>query len=834
MRKEILTNLLLSSILFATDSIYDGTGSLIHPLISINEMQKGLAWGADRDEAQMQPHLNKTSTVTFQALYDKEKCTHVDIHSEDMLEQDVLINLKAWDDDKIQESFIATLPASEYFNKDGVSLDISNYNWVTMSITTTKPIKEKMPIFAYCRNFTEEKNTNNIKQIETTMTKLNNNHYYMGNGSLISMLKTDNGQWGYGILKDEAVASNSEYNAETSFQIQGSKKCQKIRVSDLSGSKKVEEILYKGWDRKTWRKSNCTILPCELDTFFISEDRPNYLLVNVKTRKNENKHLSVECITKKVDINIQEKPIEHKNPNKCKFDDNITENQKYITAICSAEILNGDEESNYKKFKPDTNVTWAELTQTVELSYHFSKMKKIRNQYPKESIYQAYIDEAKKSGFEYPYDKEMPLGLAVKYIVNKFWKQDLNEEDAIKFIDKKINLTNSEPLSILERGYMSYIVLKSARVSSDENSVDRSLIYLNHDEKDLDINGDSDIPVSTFKDVTIETDDKERNNIIQKNIEEAIKTDSTLSENNETSNTSLAIEIIAGGEDGLKDEYQNKTSQEIFQEAEKNGIDTSIIIDIESTNKNTTTIELYQNENQENILIVSSTDEHGQNTKAIDNGEKVEKITENDLKAEGYIKIKEIKAQKLLVEPITLEVPNNLEATTKEYADKIKITWNSVTGVDKYYIYRNKNSSGKYEHIGSTSSESYMDKNVKLGQKYYYKVRSFQLSPSQLSEYSEYVDGETMEKIVTVSNLQATDKEFDDKIVLTWNSVEDASEYYIYRSPLVDDKYEEIAKTKLTSYNDINLDSNSTFYYKVKTFKSDRLSEYSYHDKGET
>ncbi len=833
MKRKILTSLLLSNVLFASDSIYDGTGSLIHPLVSMEEVQKGLAWGADRDEVHMQPHLNKTSTVTFQVLYDKQSCTHVDIHSGNDLEQDVIINLKAWDDRETQESFVATLPAGAYYKEDGVSLDISNYNWVTMSIITTKPLKEEMPIFAYCRDSLDTKNTKNILKIERLMTKLNTDHYYMGNGSLISMLETDNGQWGYGTIKDEALASNTKYDTETSFQIQGSKKCQKVKISDLAGITDVEEILYKGWDKKTWRKSNCIDLPCELDTFFISEERPNYFLVNVKTRKSEdNRTLSVECISKTVKIDIHEKPIEYKHPNKCKFDDDITENQKYITAICSAEIISGDEESNYREFKADTNVTWEELTQAVELSYHFAKMKDIRSEYPNESKYQAYLDEAKKIGFDYPRDEKITLGIALKYIVSKFWERDLNEENSIEFIDKKINLTNTEPSSKLERGYMSYIVLKSARVSSDDNSVDRSLVYVNHENKDLDTNGDSDIPASTFKDVTIETDTTERNNIIQENIEEAIKSDATLSENNETSNTALAIKIIAGGEDGLKDEYQDKTAEEIFEEAEDNGVETTIEANV--TKRDTTILELYQNELEEEILIVSSTDTNGENTKAIDNGEKIEKVTEADLNEQGYVKIKEMKAQNLLVEPITpLEIPTNLIATSKEYEDKIEITWSPVNNIEKYYVYRSKSPAGEYEQIDSTSSESYSDKDIKIGKKYYYKVRSFISEPSQLSEYSEYTDGETMEKIKVVSQLQATDKEFEDKIEITWNGTKDASEYYVYRSSS-DEEYEEIGKTKLASYSDINLDSNSTFYYKVKTLQLDRLSEYSFHDKGET
>lgn len=53
---------------------------------------------------------------------------------------------------------------------------------------------------------------------------------------------------------------------------------------------------------------------------------------------------------------------------------------------------------------------------------------------------------------------------------------------------------------------------------------------------------------------------------------------------------------------------------------------------------------------------------------------------------------------------------------------KIKISWSSVTGAKKYYIYRSTKKSSGYSKIGTTTNKYYIDKKGKKGKKYYYKV----------------------------------------------------------------------------------------------------------------
>lgn len=59
--------------------------------------------------------------------------------------------------------------------------------------------------------------------------------------------------------------------------------------------------------------------------------------------------------------------------------------------------------------------------------------------------------------------------------------------------------------------------------------------------------------------------------------------------------------------------------------------------------------------------------------------------------------------------------------------NKIRITWNRVTGASGYKVYRSSSLNGKYTRIRTTGALSYTDK-VKNGKTYYYKVRAFKKS----------------------------------------------------------------------------------------------------------
>ena len=65
-----------------------------------------------------------------------------------------------------------------------------------------------------------------------------------------------------------------------------------------------------------------------------------------------------------------------------------------------------------------------------------------------------------------------------------------------------------------------------------------------------------------------------------------------------------------------------------------------------------------------------------------------------------------------------------------------KLSWDKVTGAQKYYVYRATSKSGDYTKIGSTTSTSYTDKTAKAGKTYYYKVKAINAKSAANSAYS--------------------------------------------------------------------------------------------------
>ncbi len=66
-----------------------------------------------------------------------------------------------------------------------------------------------------------------------------------------------------------------------------------------------------------------------------------------------------------------------------------------------------------------------------------------------------------------------------------------------------------------------------------------------------------------------------------------------------------------------------------------------------------------------------------------------------------------------------------------------RITWKTVEGAEKYYIYRSTKQGSGYTHVKSAiSARSFTDTDVKAGAKYYYKVKAIHSNSAAHSAYS--------------------------------------------------------------------------------------------------
>jgi len=162
--------------------------------------------------------------------------------------------------------------------------------------------------------------------------------------------------------------------------------------------------------------------------------------------------------------------------------------------------------------------------------------------------------------------------------------------------------------------------------------------------------------------------------------------------------------------------------------------------------------------------------------------------------------------------------PTGVSATNGVYEDKVRVTWNPVTGATGYVVYRGDGTMGSFSlissdpHIGTV----YDDETAVPGRTYAYQVGA-----KYVSEYGsntsnlgpDYVEG--YRHLAEPSGVSASDGTYTDRVRVSWNSVEGASHYRVYRKDAPDSEdYEALCawQTDLR-YNDTDAVPGVTYWY---------------------
>lgn len=167
----------------------------------------------------------------------------------------------------------------------------------------------------------------------------------------------------------------------------------------------------------------------------------------------------------------------------------------------------------------------------------------------------------------------------------------------------------------------------------------------------------------------------------------------------------------------------------------------------------------------------------------------------------------------------SLDKPSNVRATL-DGESSIKVTWSSVSGASGYYVYRSSSANGYYEKIGDRYQTSYYD-NSPLEGSNYYKIKAY--NASMTSEYSEYaLCTYSKEEEITKPNAPTgvSAEAYSSYIKITWNYVNGADSYKVYRSTSANGTYSSLQTTSSTSYTDYDASEGTTYYYKVTAINS--------------
>lgn len=187
--------------------------------------------------------------------------------------------------------------------------------------------------------------------------------------------------------------------------------------------------------------------------------------------------------------------------------------------------------------------------------------------------------------------------------------------------------------------------------------------------------------------------------------------------------------------------------------------------------------------------------------------------------------------------PTPPQAPCAFLATSDISSEQITLSWENVSSVDGYYLYRSTSPNGSYTLLDKLSSfaTEYTDWDVHFGVKYYYKIVAYistfyedLRSPEVFSNEVSLPLGNTTLQAVTPSSSHALD--------LTWTEVPYADGYDIYRSEKPDGNFQQIHTFMATisssvlysfgqdlstlTYTDKNLTLGKTYYYKVCPFVS--------------
>ena len=165
-----------------------------------------------------------------------------------------------------------------------------------------------------------------------------------------------------------------------------------------------------------------------------------------------------------------------------------------------------------------------------------------------------------------------------------------------------------------------------------------------------------------------------------------------------------------------------------------------------------------------------------------------------------------------------------VKGTNVSSSGKPKLSWDKISGAEKYYVYRATSENGDYEKIKSTTSTSYTDSSAKAGKKYYYKVKAIHAKESANSAYSE-----PLAKYSDLSRPNVSIKLSSGDPKLSWGKISGAEKYYVYRATSKSGDYKKIKTTTSTSFTDKDVKAGKTYYYKVKAIhsKSSANSAYS-------
>ncbi len=145
------------------------------------------------------------------------------------------------------------------------------------------------------------------------------------------------------------------------------------------------------------------------------------------------------------------------------------------------------------------------------------------------------------------------------------------------------------------------------------------------------------------------------------------------------------------------------------------------------------------------------------------------------------------------------------------------LRWEAVDGAVKYEVYRATSANGKFTRLATVNGTKLTNTSAESGKTYYYKVRALSENKYGTSAWSQEVHircGGV--PVLTAPKLNIGNEPVSGKVALTWNSINGADYYEIYRRIGDSGSYELLDTCQGTKLTDTTGKPGDTCHYQVR------------------
>lgn len=179
----------------------------------------------------------------------------------------------------------------------------------------------------------------------------------------------------------------------------------------------------------------------------------------------------------------------------------------------------------------------------------------------------------------------------------------------------------------------------------------------------------------------------------------------------------------------------------------------------------------------------------------------------------------------------TPSVPTGVSATDGAYTDRVRVTWDEALGATSYEVWRDVARDGPYNLRATVTGTTYDDRDASPGVVYWYKVKA--CNALGCSAFSAPDSGFTFATVPDpVTNVQASDGTYNDRVRVTWTASAGAASYEVHRAESEGGTYTLRGTTTSTAYDDTGVTVGTTYWYRVRACNTAGCSAFSVPDPG--